>query len=45
MISTWHKFISDIQKRWLTQSWRGNRLVKFIFGMTKTWNAPWVGMY
>jgi len=38
MISTWHKFI---QKMWLVQSWCGNRLVKFIFGMTKTWNAPW----
>jgi len=24
------------------QSWRGKRLVKFIFGVTKTWNAPWL---
>jgi len=23
------------------QSWHGNRLVKFIFVVTKTWNAPW----
>jgi len=25
----------------LAQSWHGNRPVKLIFGMTKTWNAPW----
>jgi len=26
---------------WLAQNWRGNRFAKFIFGLTKTWNAPW----
>jgi len=30
-----------MQKMCLAQNWRGNRLVKFIFGVTKTWNAPW----
>jgi len=29
--------------RWLAQSWRGKRLVKFIFDVTKTWNAPRYG--
>jgi len=38
MISTWCKFI--FKKRWLVQSWCGNRLVKFIFSVTKIWNAP-----
>jgi len=38
VISTWRKFL--YKKRWLAQSWRGNRLVKFIFGVSKAWNAP-----
>jgi len=29
----------------LVQSWHGNRLVKFIFGVMKTWNAPWYLQY
>jgi len=42
VISTWRKYI--YKNRWLAQSYGGDRLVKFIFGVTvmKTWNAPWI---
>jgi len=30
---------------WLAQNWRGNRLVKFIFGVTKTGNTVAVRLF
>jgi len=41
MISTWHKSVNIYtEKRCLAKNWYGNRLIKFIFGVTKNGMHP-----